>query len=107
MFPICLDLLDVRARNGWRGRQSRGWRGGARQWPKEIYPPPPPRLAPCFSCSSSPSSAPTPGPRVCHLSEEQSLPLGGWREQVTLTLLVLGPGQGLPGQLAAWQGEPG
>ena len=84
VFPICLHLLDVHARNGWRGRQSRGWRGGTRQWPKEIYPPPPPCLAPCFSCSSSPSPAPTPGPRVCHLSEEQSLPPGRWIEQATL-----------------------
>lgn len=89
MFLICLDLLDVCARNGWRGRQSRGCRGGTRQKPKEVVDPPPspphpPRLAPCFSCSSSPSPAPTPGPREYHLSEEQSLPPGGWREQATL-----------------------
>ena len=31
-----------------------------------------------------PSPAPTPGPREYHLSEEQSLPPGGWGEQVTL-----------------------
>lgn len=61
--------------------------------------PPPPRLAPCFSCSSSPSPAPTPGPRVCHLSEEQSLPLGGWREQVTLT-----PARAGTQARAAWAG---
>lgn len=67
---------------------------------KEIYPPTPTPPGPVFSPAHLPNPAPTPGPRGVSLSEEQSLPLGGWREQVTLTLLVLGPGKGCLGR---WQ----
>lgn len=85
-------MFDVRAKDGWRGRQSRGWRGGTRQWQWEIYP------QPHVSPARLPPALPRPQvPRVCHSSEEQSLSPGGWREQASL-----GPARAGPRARAGW-----
>lgn len=81
-------MFDSCTEGRWRGGPSGGWRGGTRQW-RWGDPPPPPH---------HPSSAhllptlPRPQvPRACHLSEEQSLPLGGCREQASLVPAHAGP----------------